>query len=68
MPRLKADLRISLKNNSTGETHKIELIRQPASTRKFWVRFDGRRSRKLPEASLTQVCRRLRALLVSMDS
>ena len=47
--RLKADIRISIKNNVTGKTHKIELIKLPNNSRRFWVRFDGVNSNKSPK-------------------
>ena len=40
MPRLAAEIRISLKKRG-GKTHRIELIRQP-SVRRFWARPDGK--------------------------
>ncbi len=58
MPRLKADIRISVKINGKP-TRKIELIRQPFGTR-FWIRLDGRTSTKLPEATATEIADRLR--------
>jgi len=61
--RLKADIRISIKNNRTGECYKIELIRQPFGYRRFWVRFNNKRSEKLPEATLTEIMKRLRGWL-----
>ena len=61
--RLKAEIRISIKNNLTGESHKIELIKFPNNSRRFWVRFDGVNSKKSPEVTLTQLWNRLRVLL-----
>ena len=64
--RLKANIRISIKNNLTGESHKIELIKFPNNSRRFWLRFDGVNSQKTPDVSLTQLCNRLRKLLKIM--
>ena len=64
--RLKADIRISIKNNVTGKSHKIELIKFPTNSRRFWLRFDGVNSKRTPDVSLTQLCNRLRKLLKIM--
>lgn len=64
--RLNATIRITVKNNETGERHKIELLRFPYSSRKFMLRFDGRVSAKIQEASFTQVCEKMRKLLMIM--
>ncbi len=61
--RLKADIRISIKNNVTGKSHKIELLKFPNNSRRFWFRLDGVKSKKSPEVTLTQWCNRLRKLL-----
>jgi hypothetical protein len=61
MPRLPADIRISLKRRG-GKTHRIELIRQPLRDR-FWVRRDGKRSLKLPQATATQIADKIRRWL-----
>ncbi len=53
--RLKADIRISIKNNVTGKSHKIELIKFPNNSRRFWLRFDGVNPKKTPDVSLTQL-------------
>ena len=55
-----------LKNNITGLSHKIELIKFPNNSRRFWLRFDGVNSIKTPEVTLTQLCNRLRKLLKIM--
>jgi len=64
--RLTATIRISLKNNETGECHKVELVRFPFPARKYMLRFDGKPSTKVQEASLTQVCAKMRKLLIIM--
>ena len=64
--RLKADIRISIKNNLTGESHKLELIEFPNNSQRFWLRFDGINSKKIPEVTVTQLCNRLRKLLKIM--
>ena len=63
MPRLRADIRISLKKRG-GPTHRIELIRQPVGKR-YWIRRDGKDSAKLPEATASQIAERIRRWLVS---
>jgi hypothetical protein len=63
MPRLPADIRISLKKRG-GRTHRIELIRQPLGKR-YWIRRDGKDSTKLPEATASQIAERIRRRLVS---
>jgi len=50
--RLNATIKISVKNNETGECHKIELVRFPFPSRKFMLRFDGKVS-----------CQRLRSIV-----
>ena len=67
MKRFWATIRISVKNNETGATHKIELIRLPFSSRKFMLRFGGKAYDKIQEASFSQVCERIRKLLVIMS-
>ena len=64
MPRLPADIRISLKKRG-GKTYRIELIRQPIG-RRFWIRKDGKYSSKVPEATATQVAERIRRWLVAI--
>jgi hypothetical protein len=63
MPRLTADIRISLKKRG-GPTHRIELIRQPVGKR-YWVLRNGKPSPKVPEATATEITRRIRRWLVS---
>jgi hypothetical protein len=62
MPRAKARYRISVKDNFTGHRLRVELVEQPWPGR-FWLRVDGKRSERLPEASLSRVCDRLRRWL-----
>ncbi|MBI5761011.1 MAG: hypothetical protein HZA46_21010 [Planctomycetales bacterium] len=63
MPRLPADIRISLKKRG-GPTVRIELVRQPAGQR-FWVRRNGTRSQIVPEASASEIADRIRRWLCS---
>jgi hypothetical protein len=58
-----ADVRISLKQKG-GRTHRIELIRQPIR-RRFWIRRDGRKSKKMPEATATEIAEAIRKWLVA---
>jgi len=61
MPRLQADFRISLKRRG-GKTTRVELVRQVVG-QKFWVRRDGKRSEKVPEATATQIADLIRRWL-----
>ena len=63
MPRLPADIRISLKKRG-GRTHRIELVRQPVG-RRYWVRRDGKYSTKVPEATASQIAEHIRRWLVA---
>ena len=60
--RLKADIRISLKQRG-GPTYRIELVRQPMG-RRFWVRRDGTWSDRVPEAIASQIAQHIRRWLV----
>jgi hypothetical protein len=64
--RLSASIRITVKNNKTGELHRLELVRFPFPAKKYPLRFDGKPSAKVQAASLTQVCTKLRKLLIMM--
>ena len=61
---LKADIRISVRVGQ-NKTRKIELIRQPYGE-KYWIRIDKRRSKKLDEATVTEVTDKLRRWIVGM--
>ena len=61
---LKSDIRISVRVGE-NKTRKIELIRQPYGD-KFWVRVDKRRSKKLDEATVTEITDKLRRWIVRM--
>ncbi len=63
MPRLPADIRISLKTRG-GPTHRIELVRQPAG-RRDWVRRGGKYLTKVPEATPSQIAEHIRRWLVA---
>ena len=66
MPRLPADIRISLKQRH-GPTHRIELVRAPF-TRRFRVRRNGKVSDKLPQATATEVADEIRRWLARQAS
>jgi hypothetical protein len=58
--RLKADIRIIIKNNITGKSHKIELIKFANNSRWFWLQCKGvKNSKKTHDVTLTQLCNRL---------
>ena len=65
--RLKADTRISTKNNVTGKFFKIELIIFPTNSRRRWLRFNDVNFKKSPDVTLTQLYNRLRRLLKLID-
>ncbi len=54
MPRLPADIRISLKERG-GPTYRIELVQLPVVGRRYWVRRNGKHSTEVPEATATQI-------------
>lgn len=58
MPKLPADIRISLKKRG-GHTRRIELVRQRVG-RRCWVRREGKYSTKVPQATATQIAERIR--------
>lgn len=62
MPRRRADITINIHFHWLGEKHKVELTR--GLWGRWWVKFDRRNSLKIREGSLTEVCGRLRTLLV----
>ena len=64
--RLKSHIRISIKNNVTGKFQKIEFIKFSNNSRRFWLRFDGVNSKKMPEITVIQSVNRLRKLLKIM--
>jgi len=66
LKRLQTKITISIRNSETDEARKIELTRFPIPVRKFMLCFDGKPSGKLQEVSLTQVCERMRKLLLIM--
>lgn len=63
MPRLPADLRISLTTRG-GPAHRIELVRQPAG-RRYWFRRGGKHLTKVPEAAPSQIAEHVRRWLVA---
>jgi hypothetical protein len=63
MPRLPADFLISLKRRGE-KTVRIELVKQVIGDR-CWVRRDGKSSRKVPEATATQVANLIRGWLAT---
>ncbi len=68
MPRIPADIRISLKKQG-GQTHRIELIRQPVG-RRYWVRRDGKYSSNVPSDSTVSgtFCAHFRSAFWSLSS
>ena len=68
MARLAAEWRISIKHNPSGETYKIELIRFPVLQRRWFVRFNGKRSKKFPDGTLSEIFALIRTLLVKKSN
>jgi hypothetical protein len=66
MSRIPARLRISVKDNVSGENHKIEFVVPPYPCKRFWIRFNGKYSKKADEMHLTEFNRRLNILIRSM--
>jgi len=72
MARAQARFRLSLKDQQTGESLKVELIDAPDESpflpnptlRRYRVRVNGRAATKVKEATLTEVFDRLRRWLV----
>ena len=58
-------MRISIKNNNTGNSHKIELIKMPFGKR-YFVRFDGVNSKKVDDISISELSVKLRELIGKM--
>ena len=67
MARQKARFRISIKDNETGQTLKIELVQQPWPGR-YWIRQNGKTARHLTAASLSTILARLRSWLVQRSN
>ncbi|MBI2510694.1 MAG: hypothetical protein HYV96_01830 [Opitutae bacterium] len=72
MARAKARFRLSLKDQQSGDTLKVELIEAPdespfppnPSMRRYRVRVNGKAATKITAATLTEVFDRLRRWLV----
>jgi hypothetical protein len=62
MARKKARFRISIKDNLTGHTLKVELL--PWIGTRYTVRQNGLIAGRIPHANLSVVCGRLRRWLV----
>ncbi len=73
MGRPGARFRLSLKDQETGESLKVELIPAPNETpfasnpaaQRYRIRVNGRVAAKIREATLTEVFNRLRSWLVA---
>lgn len=65
MSRPKAHYSMIIKNNTTGDRLKVELVDLPfADGRRFRVRVNGQWARKVPVASKTIVTKQVRGWLV----
>lgn len=58
----KSDIRISIRRGD-GATRKIELIALPFPN-KYWVRIDGKKSKKTEVTTITEVTHKIREWLV----
>ncbi|PYK29406.1 MAG: hypothetical protein DME57_10370 [Verrucomicrobia bacterium] len=65
MPESDVRYTVSLIDHRTGQRLKIELIDLPFPVRRYRLRINGEWAKKLPEATKTDVMRRLREWLVS---
>ncbi len=73
MARAKARFRLSLKDQLTGESLKVELIEAPDESpfppnptmRRWRVRVNGKAATKVKEVTLTDVFHRLRGWMVA---
>ena len=67
MGRPGARLRLSLKDQKSGESLKVELIDSPGlwGERRYRVRVNGKAAKKVQDVTLTEVFHRLRGWLVS---
>ena len=73
MGRPRARFRLSLKDQASGESLKVELIPAPNETpfasnpaaKRYRIRVNGKASAKVKEATLTEVFHRLRGWLVT---
>lgn len=66
MARQPARFRISIKDHQSAATLKVELIESPGlwGEKRFRVRVNNREAQRIREATLTEVCDRLRRWLV----
>lgn len=62
MPTIKSDIRISVRRKDNA-TRKIELIALPYSREQYWVKVDGKKSKKLEVTTITEVTHKLREWL-----
>ncbi len=56
--RIRSDIRVSVRIGK-GKTKRLELIKQP-SGEKFWLRVNGKDSRKFEETTITEFTDQLR--------
>lgn len=61
MPRRRADITITV--NIRGESNRITMTRMPMGAR-YWVKINGRNSARLPDATVSEVIRRVRHMIV----
>ena len=52
--KLKPEWRVTLEHVESGKTFRLSLISQPWKGR-YWLRFNGKKSEKLPECTKTKL-------------
>jgi len=68
MPQLPAEWRISIKHHPSGRSFKIELIRFPNQQRRWFVRFNGKKSARIPDGTLSEILTQIRRMMVKISS
>ena len=70
MPQLSAEWRISIKHHPSGRIPhgRDELIRFPNQQRRWFVRFNGKKSAKIPDGTLSEILTQIRRMMVKISS
>jgi len=64
--RLPAKLRISIKDNETGRSHKIEFITKPFASKRYNIRFDDKLYKQ--DLTLTEFSKKFNNLIKTVLS
>ena len=62
--KLKPTWRIKLEHVTTGKEYRLALIPQPWKGR-YWLRYNGSKSQKMPECTITSLMDECRKILVN---